>query len=153
MSHGSSIALSTIAAALAPTVAASAYFLVLAGLSAEILVIALCAFAVAAAHVLVLGLPAYALLHRLNRVRWWLLTALGFVAGCLPFGVFAWPLRHGYPGSSSQENGVWTMIDGIPTFAGWMEFGKGMIWFGALGALSAFSFWFTQDRMRAQLNR
>jgi hypothetical protein len=149
MSRGIAIGLPTVAAVLAPTVVASAYFFVLGGVSREILIIALWVLVVAAAHVLLLGLPIYALLYRLNRVHWWSLTAFGFVAGSVPFGAFSWPLWNASPGASSQENGVWTMIDGIPTVDGWIQFGKGLIWFGALGAIGAFSFWFARERMRS----
>src|SRR5262245_44315231 len=104
MGRGITIGLPTIVAALTPAVVASAYFALFGGFSGEMLVIALWALAVAMAHVLELGLPAFLLLHKLDFIRWWSVTALGFLAGGIPFGIFAWPLRYATAGSSSQEN-------------------------------------------------
>ena len=125
---------------------ASLYFAVLSGAAPEVAFIALMAFAIAAAHVIVLGIPSYVLLSRMGLLRWWSLTALGFVAGCIPVAILFWPLRYAGPGSSSQENGVWTMIDGMPTTAGWLLYAGSVAWFGMLGAIGAIAFWFSHKR-------
>lgn len=45
---------------------------------------------VGSAHVLFLGLPLFLALTRLHLVRWWTLTAGGFIAGYLPTAFLAW---------------------------------------------------------------
>ena len=138
---------SFLAAAVAPTLVASLYFAVLSGGAPDVAFIALLAFAIAAAHVIVLGIPSYVLLRRIGLLRWWSLTALGYVAGCIPVAIFLWPLRYAGPGSSSQENGVWTMIDGIPTTAGWLRYAGSVALLGMLGAVGAIAFWFSHKRL------
>ena len=143
------IVLPALMAAVAPTVATTAYFIALGAISPDLWGISLIALVVAVGHVVFLGLPGFVWLYKLNCARWWSITMLGFVAGSLPIGVLTWPLRSGHAGSSTQLNGVWTMIDGIPTAAGWSQYGAGIAFYGALGALGAASFWLTRERMRS----
>jgi hypothetical protein len=91
--------------------------------------------------VLVLGLPAYLLLRYLKLVRWWSTFSAGFILGALPMAIFTWPLRYSDMKSSSSLNGVQTMIDGVPTAAGWLQYVEGVLFFGAFGLVAAFVFW------------
>ncbi len=91
--------------------------------------------------VLVLGLPAYLLLRYLKLVRWWSTLSAGFILGALPMAIFTWPLKYSDMKSSSSVNGVQTMIDGVPTTAGWLQYVEGVLFFGAFGLVAAFVFW------------
>ena len=55
--------------------------------------------------------------------------------------MFSWPLRYASPGSSASVNGVDTMIDGVPTTAGWLQYLYGVAFFGIFGILAAAAFW------------
>ena len=76
-------------------------------------------FAVSACFVIVLGLPAYFLLKHIKRVTWWTTVVSGFFIAATPVAIFLWP--YGSPGSSASSNGVDTMINGVPTLAGWLD--------------------------------
>ena len=77
-------------------------------------------FFIAALHVLILGLPFYVWLARRGLVRWWSLTAAGFVAGAVPLG------------------GLMCLLGGRMNLSGALQFGAMM---GGLGAASAFAGW------------
>jgi len=110
------------------------------------------ALAVSAGHVVLLGIPTFALLKWKNAIRWWSSALAGFVLGCLPVGIWSWPLL--YPElrtSSSQWDGermVQTMIDGVPTFAGWISYTKGIVFMGAFGAVGGVAFWLVWRALR-----
>ncbi len=101
---------------------------------------------ISAAHVLALGVPAYAFLRWRNAVCWWSTLVTGFILGAIPVAIVSWPLRHAASKSSSTVNGVQTMIDGVPTAAGWMQYLEGLALFGAFGAVAAFAFWFVAGK-------
>ena len=97
--------------------------------------------AISAAHVIVLGIPTYVLLRWRNAVRWWTTIPSGFLLGAVPAAIFSWPLR--YPGlkTSASINGVQTMINGVPTLAGWLQYLEGLSFMGACGIVGATAFW------------
>ncbi|HSC08979.1 MAG TPA: hypothetical protein VLD59_19300 [Steroidobacteraceae bacterium] len=100
---------------------------------------------ISAVHVLVLGLPAFLLLHGLGKVRWWSAITGGFVLGCIPVGVWTWPMRYTDLKSTSSywdgEKMVQTMVDGVPTAAGWLSYVSSVSLMGLLGALGGLAFW------------
>src|SRR5271165_4088485 len=51
--------------------------------------------ALATAYVVVLGIPTYLLLRKLNAIRWWSAIAAGFILGSIPAAIVGWPLRFG----------------------------------------------------------
>ena len=101
---------------------------------------------VSALFVVVLGVPAYLLLRWRQAVRWWSALASGFVLAAIPIALLAWPLRFAGPGSSASVNGVDTMINGVPTMAGWMHYLAAVGQFGVLGLLGALAFWLVQRK-------
>jgi hypothetical protein len=104
----------------------------------------LCAL-ISAAFVLALGIPAYLLLRWCNAVRWWSTIASGFVLGAAPIAIFTWPLQ--YPkGASASFDGIATLVNGTPTFAGWLQYLESVAFFGACGAASATAFWLVARR-------
>src|SRR6266571_157136 len=98
------------------------------------------AFGVALAHALLLALPPFVLLSWAGRVNLIWAIGVGFLVGAGPLGLLAWPL---HPGSrfNAWSNGTATVIDGVRTAAGWLEFGQGLLLFGSLGALAGLTFW------------
>ncbi|MGK9171218.1 hypothetical protein KXR53_33315 [Inquilinus limosus] len=97
-------------------------------------------FAVTLGHAVLLGLPI-ALLYRAKRwQRGSLAIATGFLIGAIPAGILTWPIR---PSSRSTMtvNGVVTMVDGVPTLAGWIEYLRFLGVAGSFGALGALAFW------------
>ena len=101
--------------------------------------------AISAGHVIVLGIPAYLVLRWRGALRWWSALLSGFVLGAIPVGVLSWPLRYPDLKSSATVNGVQTMIDGIPTMAGWLQYLGGLSFFGACGAFAAAAFWLVRS--------
>jgi len=102
-------------------------------------------FFVSAAHVVVLGAPAFLLLRYLKRINWLSARVAGFVLGCIPVGLFFWPLRYASPGSSAAYGSgghmVQTMVNGVPTFAGWLSWARLVGFMGLLGACAGLAFW------------
>lgn len=96
---------------------------------------------ISAGFVLLLGLPAYILLRYFKLINWWSTLLSGFCLGALPMAIFTWPIRYADMNSSSSVNGVQTMIDGVPTMAGWLQFLEGVLFFGAFGLAAALAFW------------
>ena len=98
-------------------------------------------FLISGGFVLILGLPTYFLLRYFKVVRWWSTLAAGFILGAAPMAVFTWPLKYPELKTSSSVNGVQTMIDGVPTMAGWVQFIEGVCFFGGCGLVAALAFW------------
>lgn len=109
---------------------------------------------VAAGHVLVLGLPGFLILRTLNAIRWWSTVSVGFVLGCIPVAVWAWPFRYAELRSSASHWGgekmVHTMINGVPTLEGWLSYGGVVAFMGACGAVGGLGFWLIWRRNEAQ---
>jgi len=111
----------------------------------------LCAL-ISAAYVIVLGIPAYLVLRWRNSVRWWPTFGSGFVLGSAPVAVLTWPLRNSR-GASATIDGVRTLIDGVPTFAGWLQYLYSAAFFGACGAVAATAFWLIARRTSSSSKR
>lgn len=106
------------------------------------------ALVVTIVHALVLGLPAVLLFHYKRWSNTAATVAVGFVIGALPVGILVWPLRPGSGISTSGSSGP-TVIDGIPTWAGWLEYLVVAGGAGLLGALGALVLWVTLSALRA----
>ena len=109
------------------------------------------AFAVSAAHVLALGLPAFLLVARAKVFAWWSAVGLGFILGALPLALLSWPLRYSEGASARHwENGqmIETIVDGVVTRAGWWSYVSGVVSMGCLGALGGLSFWLVLRALR-----
>ena len=100
------------------------------------------AAAITLGHAVILGMPV-ALLYR--RLRWRspaFALAGGFVIGALPSGLYFWPVDP-RRGTSAWSGTTQTLVDGVPTWAGWVEYLQMLGGFGCLGALGAIVFWVT----------
>jgi len=90
-----------------------------------------------AGFVLLLGVPSYFLLRRFGKIHLWSTLLAGFILGAVPMAIFTWPSRL----TSASVNGVQTVIDGIPTMAGWLQFTGSVTFIGGCGIAGAFAFW------------
>jgi hypothetical protein len=97
------------------------------------------AFVIALGHAVVLGVPAVALLWQRRLVNWVTALATGFVIGVLPVGFISWPLSHG--NTNAWIDHVQTIANGVPTAAGWIQYLRGVVTFGAFGALGGVACW------------
>lgn len=101
------------------------------------------AFLVTAAHSVLLGLPLALILNKFNRITQGNSLIGGFVVGSIAFGIWAWPLK--YP---ELKTNAWrgaertqTMIDGVPTLAGWMDYFLLAGLLGFFGLIGGSIFW------------
>jgi hypothetical protein len=139
------------AAALAPALVAGLSFIVLGASPRLALRLAAFALLLALAHVILLGIPAVLLLQRLHRISWVSSVLAGLMIGALPTAVWAWPLRHAERGvTASDWNGhalVATVVNGVPTWAGWMQYARLVALAGAFGAVGGVAFWWARRRL------
>jgi hypothetical protein len=114
----------------------------------ELVIGGFAALVVSFIHAILLGLPAVSLLRKLDKMRWWSVTLVGFIVGCVPTTLIMWPLWH--KGGFSYWDGtkiVITRENGIPTLAGWTEYMQSVLIVAAIGAISGFVFWFVLRRI------
>jgi len=95
---------------------------------------------IASAHVVLLGLPAFLVMHASRAVTWVKSIVTGFLLGTLPIGLFTLPLAY----SSADSTGYYMEAGKMVSFAsadGWMEWMFATGTMGALGTLGGLSFW------------
>jgi len=95
---------------------------------------------ISSGHVLLLGLPVFLLMRWANIVRWWSTVAVGFVLGAIPIAIYTWPV-HSKGNFTASVNGIATVINGVPTQEGWLQYAYSFSYMGLLGAMSALAFW------------
>src|SRR5258708_18082499 len=131
------IGVAVLAAALAPAAGFAAV-----GGSLSLLTIS---FGIALAHAVLLGLPTFLVLRTKNWVNGISTPVAGFIIGAIPVGVLSWPMRY-----SDLKSNAWTgpervqtMLDGVPTLAGWLPDLQGLLFFCAFRAVGGNTFWAT----------
>jgi hypothetical protein len=97
-------------------------------------------FAVTLGHAIILGLPVALVYRRLRWTRLYAAIAGGFFIGSTPAGVMFWP--YDSSGQGASVDGVPTIINGMPTPAGWLQYLELLGTLGAFGAEGGFVFWF-----------
>lgn len=144
--------LSLFAATLVPTLLPTVYFSVVMLTSpypnwTTLFLVFIVAFVTALGHVAFLGIPGVLVLSRARQLKAWTVCALGFFCGCLPMAMWTWPLQASRRGASSSEwdgeKMVHSIVNGVPTLTGWINYGEGVATMGALGAAAAAVFWLT----------
>jgi hypothetical protein len=99
-------------------------------------------FAVALAHAVMLGLPIFLYLNARGRAGFVASIVAGFAISALPVGLLTFPLWSG-TNFNASTNGVPTVINGVATLAGWLEYLQYLGLFGGLGAIAGVTFWAT----------
>lgn len=95
------------------------------------------AFVVALAHALLFGMPAYFVVRARGRFAWWLAPLCGFAIGALPVGLLT---LGGFGAEQASVGNVATVVDGVRTWAGWLEYLQVVGAAGLLGAAAALAF-------------
>ena len=130
-------------AAIAAVVVASILFFGSAKLVTFVVVIAL-------GHLLLLGVPAFLLLNKRNKISAWSSSTAGFICGASPTAILLWPLWNPEMMTTTShrlgEENIVTMIEGIPTLAGWVEYVLTFSFMGAFGVVAGFCFWMVWSR-------
>ncbi|MEM6582921.1 MAG: hypothetical protein AAF699_16695 [Pseudomonadota bacterium] len=98
-------------------------------------------FLIALVHAVVLCVPLVAILWRKNRITAINSIVAGFGIGGAFVAVVTWPFLFSGMNSSASVNGVETIINGVPTAAGWLQYVKGIIYLGLFGAMGGLAFW------------
>ena len=101
------------------------------------------ALVIASLHTVFLGVPLYTLLRWKKR-----LTAFSAIFGCcligaVPMAMWSWPIVDPELKMNATDS-RWgqTVIDGVPTAAGWLAYGANVLLFGLIGLLAGVAFWF-----------
>jgi hypothetical protein len=113
---------------------------------------------VAAAVVLILGIPTFLLLRKFQRMGWTSLAIAGFVLGALPIAALSCPHRlEGYSsGGNWHGKYVDIYINGAPTTYAWLIYGENVMYFGLhglVGALVFYAVWRKLDRPNISVNQ
>jgi hypothetical protein len=104
----------------------------------------------------ILGAPLYMILYRLGWLRWWSSILTGFIVGAIPAGVLFWPMHRTYGNVvtiTEVRDGrqVQTIVNGVPTLAGWLEFAQHVLTYAAAGAVGGLVFWLMWRRVQPLL--
>lgn len=105
----------------------------------QVLALSRTTFVVALAHALLLGLPLFLLLRSIRRFGATPSAVGGFLVGAVPFGALA--LISMTLLQSASSGGIPTVINGVPTTAGWIEYAFAVGSTGLLGLAGGVTFW------------
>jgi hypothetical protein len=110
----------------------------------ETLLVARLTLIVALAHVFILGLPLFLFLRSRMQVGLGTCAIGGFLVGAIPFGAMTLLAMFGL--QSALTGGKATVVDGIPTLAGWIEWlwNSGSV--GLFGIAGGLAFWLAMRR-------
>ncbi len=98
---------------------------------------------VAAAFILLLGLPLFAGLRRLKKDTAFNVGLAGFGAAAIPVAILFWPRREAQGSSMSATwHGQYVefLRDGVPTTYAWLQFLEGSLFAGLHGLFGALAF-------------
>jgi hypothetical protein len=105
----------------------------------EALTFARLTFIVALAHALILGLPLFFFLRSRHRLGIASCVLAGFLVGAVPFGVLDLISMFGV--QSASTGGTPTIINGVSTLAGWIEYAYAVSFTGLFGLAGGVTFW------------
>jgi hypothetical protein len=106
----------------------------------EALTFARLTFIVALAHALILGLPLFFFLRSIHRLGIASCVLAGFLVGAVPFGVLDLISMFGVQSASTGGTPT-TIINGLPTLAGWIEYAYAVSFTGLFGLAGGVTFW------------
>jgi hypothetical protein len=111
---------------------------------------------VAAAFVIVLGVPTFFLLRRLDRGQLGVVAVCGLLISALPVAILDWPLRTSCAGCSYSATWHGSYVDfevnGAVTLYGWLNYLEGVVYFGLHGVVGAIVFLLVWRRMHGPNN-
>jgi len=103
--------------------------------------------------VVFLGVPVFLLLRRLGRLSWFSLGCAGFVLPAIPMAILGWP----YNDESSFSSGgslfghyVQYVVNGVPTFYGWLDYAHSVLFWGLQGLAGALIFYWVWLKIARQ---
>lgn len=105
----------------------------------EIVRLARTIFVVALLHAFALGLPLFLILQLWGRIGIASCALGGFLIGALPAGMLVWTSMIGVQNASS--GGKATVINGVLTTSGWIEFAYTTGFMGLFGVAGGLAFW------------
>jgi hypothetical protein len=105
----------------------------------EALAFARLTFIVALAHALILGLPLFFFLRSTNRLGFVSCALAGFLVGAVPVSVLDLISMFGLQSASTA--GKPTVVNGVPTLAGWIEYAYAVGFTGSIGLAGGLTFW------------
>jgi hypothetical protein len=97
-------------------------------------------FAIALYHAVFLGLPLFLVFRLKGWINVMSCVVSGFAVGAVPAGLLTWPMQHPELHMSASVDGVPTIINGVITASGWVNYVKPIFYFGSFGALGGFAF-------------
>jgi hypothetical protein len=109
--------------------------------AAEATSIAKLTFVVALAHTLLLGVPLFVFMRSIGRVGIVYCALGGFIVGAAPFAVLT--LISTFQLDNASTGGVATVVNGVPTLAGWIEYFQNVGLIGLFGLAGGLTFWST----------
>ena len=93
------------------------------------------------AFAVVIALPLFVALKRWYRVNVYTSTLGGLVAAAAPSAFTSWPLRYASLKTNESIDDFVTMVNGVPTAAGWAFYAAEIFRFALLGAIGGLVFW------------
>lgn len=105
----------------------------------QFLVWARSTFFTSLAHALVLGLPLFLLLRSKNHLNFLASALAGFLIAAVPFGIKVLTFMFGV--QNARSGGTPIVVEGVPTLAGWIEYGQAVGVSGLPGLAGGLTFW------------
>lgn len=105
----------------------------------QALALARMTFIAALAHAIILGLPLFIFLRSISNVGIVSCALAGFLVGATPFAIFDLVSMFGL--QSASTSGQATVVNGVPTLAGWIEYGRAVGSIGLFGGAGGVAFW------------
>jgi len=112
------------------------------------------------AHALLLGTPAFMGLYRLGWLKSWVCLLAGLAIGTVPTAIRSWPWHPAVAAGSKVTISVLrggklvqTVVNGVPTLAGWLDYAWNVLTYSALGALGGLAFWLLWQILHPVLQR
>jgi hypothetical protein len=96
-------------------------------------------FIVTLAHAFILGIPLFLALRSITSTGAITCALGGLLLGAMPFGALALVSMIGL--QSASTGGKATVVNGVPTLAGWIEYAYAVGSIGLLGLAGGLTFW------------
>jgi hypothetical protein len=98
-------------------------------------------FLVALGHAIVLGLPLFLFLRAKSLVGIMSCALGGFVVGAIGPALFGLMAMFGNASYNASSGGRATIVNGVPTLAGWIDYAQAVGYAGLIGLAGGLTFW------------